>query len=220
MMTLKNWTPRPRPGGVTMPGRFGRLEPLDWQRHRDGLYAVAGGEVNADLWRYMPLGPYLSPEALQREFEAARVADGWETLVIIGADETIKGMVSFMRIREAQGSAEIGAVLYGHALQRTALATEVLYMTARYLFDQLGYRRYEWKCNAANQASVRAAQRFGFTYEGTFRNDMVMKGDNRDTAWFSIIDSEWPAIRAAYEAWLSPSNFDASGQQIFRLKTK
>ncbi len=219
-MSLENWTPRPRPAAKTFVGRYGRLEPLDWARHRAGLYAVAGGEANGDLWRYMPLGPYIGEVAFEREFEAKRAQEGWETQIILNPHGTIMGMASFMRIREAQGSAEIGAVLFGRALQRTALATEAVFLMARYVFDELGYRRFEWKCNAANRASMRAAERFGFTYEGTFRNDMVTKGENRDTAWFSIIDSEWPRIRSAYEAWLDPANFDGTGRQIFRLKTK
>ncbi|MFT3996727.1 MAG: GNAT family protein [Asticcacaulis sp.] len=220
-MHLENWTPRPRPVAKTVAGRYGRLEALDWKRHRAGLYAVAGGGANAGLWRYMPLGPYEAGEsAFERDFEAKRAEEGWETQVILSPGGTVMGMASYMRIREAQGSAEVGAVLFGHGLQRTPLATEVIFLMGACLFDELGYRRFEWKCNSANQASMRAAERFGFTYEGTFRNDMVMKGENRDTAWFSIIDSEWPRIRDAYLAWLDPANFDGMGRQIFRLKTK
>lgn len=220
-MSLENWTPRPRPAAKTIVGRYGRLEALDWRRHRAGLYAVAGGEANAGLWRYMPLGPYVDGEAVfERDFEARRIQDGWETEVILSSDARVMGMASFMRIREAHGSAEIGAVLFGHDLQRTPLASEAIFHMAQYAFDELGYRRLEWKCNSANAASMRAAERFGFTYEGTFRNDLVSKGENRDTAWFSIIDSEWLRVRAAFEAWLEPANFDGMGRQIFRLKAK
>lgn len=219
-MSLENWTPRPRPAAKTILGRYGRLEALDWSRHRTGLYAVAGGEANAALWHHMPLGPYIGEAAFEREFEAKRAQEGWETQVILNPRGTVMGMASFARIREAAGSVEIGAVLFGRGLQRTALATEAVFLMASYAFDELGYRRFEWKCHSANAASMRAAERFGFTYEGTFRNDMVMKGENRDTAWFSIIDTEWPRIRSAYEAWLDPANFDGTGRQIFRLKTK
>ena len=122
-----------------------------------------------------------------------------------------------MRIRPAQGSAEIGCVIFGHALKRTAAATEVVYLTASYLFDWLGYRRYEWKCNNENEASKRAAERFGFRFEGIFRNDMVVKGKNRDTAWFAMTDEDWQTLKPSYEAWLAPENFDAEGNQKTRL---
>ena len=127
---------------------------------------------------------------------------------------TLEGMVSYMRARPEHGSVEIGCVAFGHRLQRTAAATEAVYLMAKHAFDDLGYRRFEWKCDNTNEASKRAALRFGFTYEGLFRQDMVRKGANRDTAWFSIIDKEWPKVRTGFERWLDPANFSATGLQI------
>jgi RimJ/RimL family protein N-acetyltransferase len=130
------------------------------------------------------------------------------------------GQQGWMRIRPEHGSIEIGGVYWGLPMARTRLATEALYLFARHAFDDLGYRRFEWKCNDRNEPSKAAATRFGFTFEGVFRQDMIMKGENRDTAWFSILDGEWPALRAEYERWLSPDNFDDAGQQKTRLATR
>jgi len=162
----------------------------------------------------MPLGPFLTPEAFRHGFEHQRAISGWETLVIvsIATGETL-GSASFMRIREAHGSCEVGCVAFGKPLQRTAEATEAMYLMAAHAFDELGYRRYEWKCNDANLASRRAAIRLGFQFEGVFRNDMVVKGENRDTAWYAMTDDDWPKTGAALQAWLDPGNFDPVGQQ-------
>ncbi len=150
--------------------------------------------------------------------EKVRAEQGWETLAIVdAASNHVLGMASYMRIREDHGSAEIGCVAFGDKLKRTPQATEALMLMAAHVFDDLGYRRYEWKCNNANLASKRAAERFGFAFEGVFRNDMVAKGQNRDTAWYSIIDSEWLEVRTALIDWLAPSNFGQRGQQIRRL---
>ena len=127
------------------------------------------------------------------------------------------GMASYMRIRPEHGSAEVGFVCFSKAMQRTPAATEAMYLMARHLFDDLGYRRYEWKCDNANEKSRRAAERLGFAFEGVFRQDMVMKGRNRDTAWYSMLDTEWPAAKAAFEAWLAPENFDGEGRQRNKL---
>lgn len=216
---LSTWTPRPRTGSQTLTGETVRLEPLDWATHEQGLYAVVGGEDNAALWHYVSVGPYLDPAAFRESLEQVRASRGWETMVILDAvSDEILGMFSYMRIREEQGSAEIGCVVFGHALQRTRQATEGLLLMAQHLFEDLGYRRYEWKCDDQNAASMRAAQRFGFVYEGTFRNDTVDKGRNRDTAWFSITVAEWPAVKAALITWLAPANFDTDGHQIKRLE--
>ncbi|MEQ8733441.1 MAG: GNAT family protein [Rhodospirillaceae bacterium] len=216
---LSTWAPRARPGSVTLTGETVRLEPLDWTQHEAGLYAAVGGDENAALWAYMPIGPFLNADTFPPEFERQRVSSGWETMVIIdAATDTIAGMFSFMRLREAHGSVEIGCVVFGPRLQRTRQATEALYLMARHVFDDLGYRRYEWKCDDQNAASARAARRFGFVYEGTFRNDMVVKGRSRDTAWFSITDGEWAQVKAGLEAWLSPNNFDANGTQFKTLE--
>lgn len=214
-----NWTPRPRPGLVSLQGVSVRLEPLDWSRHGESLFAAVGGTVNQEIWRYMPFGPFPEPEGLRATLEHGHAVDGREILVILDRQTArVLGTASFMRIREAHGSAEIGCVAFGSDLKRTTAATEAFSLMARHLFDDLGYRRFEWKCHNDNDASKRAATRFGFNFEGVFRQDMVMKGENRDTAWFSIIDREWPAIRAAFDSWLAPANFGAEGQQIRRLE--
>lgn len=216
---LSTWTPRARPGAETLIGSTVRLEPLDWDAHEQGLFAVVGGKENARLWDHVSVGPYLDPATFQQSFAETCVENGWETMVIHEvASGKVLGMFSFLRIRQQHGSVEIGCVVFGYTLQRTLKATEALLLMARHVFDDLGYRRYEWKCDTQNVASSRAALRFGFIYEGTFRNDMVSKGRTRDTAWYSITDTEWPAVRAALDAWLAPQNFDADGTQIKRLE--
>ena len=151
--------------------------------------------------------------------EPRRAGQGWETMVILSSvSEAIRGMASFMRIRDAHGSCEVGAVAYSHSLQRTPEATEAMYLMARHVFDDLHYRRYEWKCHNENERSKRAALRYGFAFEGVFRNDMVMKGRSRDTAWFAMTDEDWPRVKAGFEAWLAPGNFDEAGQQIRTLE--
>ena len=217
-MHLADWTPRPKPNPLTLDGRLVRLERLDWYKHTKDLYDCLGGSANADLWRYMPIGPYLDVNTFAEDFERSRVNGDWNTSVIrMKETGKLEGMLSFMRMRPEHGSVEIGCVAFGHRLQRTAAATEAVYLMAKHAFDDLGYRRFEWKCDNANEASKRAAERFGFVYEGLFRQDMVRKGANRDTAWYSTIDKEWPAVRAGFERWLDPGNFDANGRQISSL---
>ncbi|MCR9194624.1 MAG: GNAT family N-acetyltransferase [Hyphomonas sp.] len=218
-MSLKNWTARERPGQWPLTGDRVVLEPLDWTDHLEGLYqAVAAPDV-ADIWKYMPLGPFESQEQFQEIFERVAGDLGWEVMIIRrtrGGD--VLGMASYMRIREAHGSAEIGCVAFGPDLKRSAEATEAMSLMAGHVFDELGYRRYEWKCHNDNAASRRAAERFGFAFEGVFRNDMVVKGKSRDTAWFAMTDEDWPVLRKAFKAWLSAKNFDASGTQKKRLE--
>ncbi|WP_417456051.1 GNAT family N-acetyltransferase [Kordiimonas sp.] len=220
MFDVIDWQPKARPGLVILEGRYVTLEPLDLAAHGAGLYAAVGGDVNAGLWQYIPLGPFPDKATLCHAMKEAGRHRGWQTMVIRAREggEAL-GMASYMRIREEHGSAEVGCVVFGHALQRTRGATEAIALMARHVFDDLGYRRFEWKCNAANDASKRAAIRFGFAYEGTFRNDMVMKGKNRDTAWYSMIDSEWPDVCAAFQLWLRPENFDEQGKQKAKLQS-
>lgn len=162
----------------------------------------------------MPIGPFASVEDFHERFDTTAQTHGWETLVIRASHTSdILGMASYMRIREAHGSAEVGCVAFGDALKRTVMATEAMYLMAAHLFDTLGYRRYEWKCHNKNEASKSAAERLGFRYEGTFRNDMVLKGMNRDTAWFAMTDEDWPKIKAGFQKWLDPSNFQTDGTQ-------
>jgi len=213
MSELADWTTRPTPGLQSLNGRRIRLEPLDWARHAATLFSAVGGPANEALWRWMPSGPFMTPGSLGDMLASSAARQGWRTLVM-RADPSadVLGMASYMRIREDHGSAEIGCVVLGSRLQRTREATEALALMARHVFD-LGYRRYEWKCHQANLASQRAAERFGFTREGVFRNDMVVKGGSRDTVWYSVIDREWPAINAALTDWLSDENFTADGRQ-------
>lgn len=210
---------RPAPGLAALEGARVRLEPLDWEQHGDGLFAAVGGEANAGIWEWMPVGLFLAPGALKDFLTAMRRTDNWRTMVIRGRSSgEILGMASYMRIREPHGSAEIGCVAFGPKLKRSTEATEALALMAGHVFD-LGYRRYEWKCNSLNAASMRAAERFGFAHEGVFRNDMVMKGKSRDTVWYSIIDAEWPVLKGALDQWLAHDNFAADGAQVGPLES-
>ncbi len=220
MIDLRSWTSRPAPGQVAIEGARIQLEPLDWDDHGSGLFAAVGGPANAALWTWMPVGPFPARDDLGCFLLKMRTVENWRTMAIRDrVSGEIEGMASYMRIREAHGSAEIGCVAFGPRLSRTAQATEALWLMADHVFAALGYRRYEWKCNTANAASMRAAARFGFIFEGVFRNDMVMKGGNRDTAWFSITGEEWPALRAATARWLAPDNFGADGEQVRTLES-
>ncbi|WP_026379993.1 GNAT family N-acetyltransferase [Afifella pfennigii] len=215
---LSGFTPRPLPGGRVLQGRLVRLEPLSWPAHRDGLFAALGGAAHAAIWRHMAIGPFASAEMLRKSFTEA-ASDDWRTLVIrLLADSDIVGMASYMRNRPEHGSTEVGCIAYAPRLQNSAAGTEAMALMAAHVFDELRYRRYEWKCDDANVASKRAAIRLGFTFEGVFRQDMVVKGRNRDTAWFSMLDGEWPEVKAGYDAWLAPDNFDANDRQRRRLE--
>lgn len=219
-MSLKHWTPCQRPGQWPLTGVRIVLEPLDWDGHGEGLFAAIGAPDVADIWDYMPIGPFEDRGAFQATMEHVCDTSGWETLVIRSVKGgKVLGMASFMRIREPHGSAEVGCVAFGRALQRTPEATEAMALMAGHIFDELGYRRYEWKCHNGNDRSRRAAARFGFKYEGVFRNDMVVRGKNRDTAWFAMTDEDWPDIKSAFKSWLSPANFDAAGQQKRKLES-
>jgi RimJ/RimL family protein N-acetyltransferase len=204
----------PRPERRTLEGRFVTLAPLDADRHGDDLYEGAGGDDHADLWTYMGDGPWSDREAFAASLESKAKSEDPLFFAILGrVTGRALGYQTLMRIDVPNRVVEVGNILYGVNMQRTAGATEAQYLLARYVFDDLGYRRYEWKCNAFNAPSRRAALRYGFKFEGEFRQHMIIKGRNRDTAWFSILDSEWPAIRSAFEDWLQPGNFDAEGRQ-------
>lgn len=216
---LSAWTARPRPPRAPLEGRYVRLEPLDAARHGDGLYEAAT-EGNADE-RFRWLGETTPPsrEAFQPWLEKAQTSE--DPLYFVCIDKVtgkVAGRQTLMRIDPANGVIEIGAIHWGPLMQRKPAATEAHFLFMRHIFDDLGYRRWEWKCNDRNEPSKRAALRFGFTPEGVFRQHMVVKGENRDTAWYSIIDAEWPALKRAYEAWLDPANFDAEGGQKRRLE--
>lgn len=189
-----------------------RLEPLDPSRHGNELYAAAAG---ADAtWNYLAYGPFRSRDEFLRWLEQRAPLDDPLTFAIIDREAGVaRGLTSLMRIDAANGVIEVGHIWLSPPLQRTRQATDALFVQARYVFEKLGYRRFEWKCDALNEPSRQAAERFGFVYEGIFRQHMVIKDHNRDTAWFSMLDSEWPSRRAEFEAWLSPDNFDLSGRQ-------
>lgn len=215
-----NFQPARRPDpAAPLAGRRVRLEPLDAARHADDLFAAAQG-ANADprLWDHLPYGPFADAGELA-DWAAARAGsvDPVFYAVVDQQTRTAGGVVSLLRITPEHGVIEVGHVWFGAALQRTPQATEAIFLLARHAFDALGNRRLEWKCDAANARSRAAAQRFGFTSEGIFRQHMVVKGRNRDTAWFAITDGEWPAVRAAFETWLAPENFDADGRQLRAL---
>jgi RimJ/RimL family protein N-acetyltransferase len=219
MTDLSLWTQRPEPGGAVLTGARVQLEPLDWQRHGDGVFAAVGGEANAGIWEWMPVGPWLTQESLRDFLAGQHDKLRWRTLVIREhTSAEILGMATYMNIREAHGAAEIGCVAFGPKLKRSSEATEALALMAAHVFD-LGYRRYEWKCNSLNSASKRAAERFGYTHEGVFRNDMVTKGKSRDTAWYSITDADWPSVKATLDQWLAHSNFAKDGAQIRTLES-
>ncbi|MEL6363307.1 MAG: GNAT family protein [Pseudomonadota bacterium] len=183
------------------------------------LWTAICAEADEALWRYLPIDPPPSPEALDAFYMDRRERDGWRTHVLLDpSTRAVLGTASYMRNRPQHGSTEVGFVAFGPALQRTRAATEAMAIMARHVFDDLGYRRYEWKCDAANDASRRAAVRLGFVFEGVFRQDMLVRGRNRDTAWFSIIDGEWPLVSAGLDAWLDPANFDARGGQLQPLE--
>jgi RimJ/RimL family protein N-acetyltransferase len=203
------------PGGVTLTGRFGTLERIDAVRHGADLWDAV--RDHADIWYYMPAGPFADAASFQDYVKQCESNRERIFYTVLQPDGRAVGFMALMEIRPAHRVVEIGNIVYGAPLQRTPLGTEAQYLIARYAFETLGYRRYEWKCNALNAASRRAAERFGFTYEGTFRGHMIVKGRNRDTAWFSMLDSEWPARKAAFERWLQPSNFDGEGRQKTKL---
>lgn len=217
-LNLTDWKGVPRPERHVLDGRYARLEPLDPETHRETLFASAQAPGADDRFRYL----FEEPPTDMAGFSA------WLDLVSTSQDPLFfsvinkvtgraEGRQALMRIDSTHGVIEIGNILWGPAIARSRVATEALFLFADAAFS-LGYRRFEWKCNNLNEPSKRAALRFGFTFEGVFRQHMVTKGGNRDTAWFSIIDAEWPRLKAGYLAWLEPANFDADGQQKTPLR--
>lgn len=206
-----------RPQPVVLAGRHGRVEKLDPARHGAALWEAM--KAAPQLWDYMSYGPFRSADQFQASLaERAALADPC-LYAVVAPDGGALGLAALMRITPDMGVIEVGHIAYAPALQRTPLGTEAQYLLARYVFETLGYRRYEWKCDALNAASRRAAERYGFTFEGIFRQHMIVKGRNRNTAWYSIIDTEWPLRKAAFERWLAPANFDAEGRQKAGLAT-
>jgi RimJ/RimL family protein N-acetyltransferase len=188
------------------------LEPLNADLHAADLWSGVCG--HDEVWNWLADGPYASEAALQRALEDKQAGANAVFLAILSeANGRAEGYASYMRIEPAHGVVEVGNIMLSPTLQRTTAATEAMYLMARHVFEDLGYRRYEWKCNALNEPSRRAALRLGFTFEGIFRQHMIIKDRNRDTAWFSMLDHEWPARKAAFEAWLDPENFDNGRQR-------
>lgn len=215
---LKNWTPRPRPPREPIEGRYVRLEPLSAAAHGDGLFEASSVPDAGERFAWLPDLPPATRTEFQPWLDKAEASeDPLFFTVIDKASGRIAGRQTLMRIDTTYGVIEIGNIYWGPRISRRPAATEAQFLFMKLAFD-LGYRRYEWKCNNRNEPSKRAAQRFGFSFEGIFRQHMIVKGENRDTAWYSVIDGEWPALKAAYEAWLDPSNFDAAGNQKRRLE--
>jgi RimJ/RimL family protein N-acetyltransferase len=214
---VPNWTARPRPprtAGSAMPGRFCRVEPVDVERHARHLYDALADDRDGRNWTYLSYGPF-DTFANFRDWlsKMAALDDPLFHAIIDVSSGTAVGVAAYMRIDPPNGVLEIGHIHYSARLQRTPAGTEAMYLMMRRAFDELGYRRYEWKCDHLNAPSRRAAERYGFTFEGIFRQATVYKGRSRDTAWFSILDADWPTRKAAFERWLRPDNFDAGGRQ-------
>ena len=207
-----HWKPVPAPAATTLRGRTVTLEPLNPAAHTPALWQAVQG--HNELWDYLADGPYASEGELHHALAQKQAGAAAVFLAIVPAATGLAaGYASYMRIDAPNGVVEVGNILMAPALQRTTAATEAMYLMARHVFDDLGYRRYEWKCNARNEPSRRAALRYGFTFEGIFRQHMIIKGENRDTAWFSMMDHEWRERKQAFEAWLAPVNFDEAGLQ-------
>ena len=214
---VPGWRTPPRPARATMTGRHCRLEPLSVERHARQLYEANSSDQDGRMWTYLPYGPFAGFDEYCRWLEPASRSDDPLYFAIIDLrTQTATGVASYLRIDPGSGSIEVGHIALSPALQRTTAFTEAMFLMMRWAFS-CGYRRYEWKCNALNQASRRAALRLGLSYEGVFRQSGIVKGRNRDTAWYAAIDAEWPALEQSFVRWLDPGNFDASGRQRISL---
>jgi RimJ/RimL family protein N-acetyltransferase len=211
-----DWTPRAPVRPVVLEGRWCRVEPYR-PEHVPELFAATTRESPPSTWTYINVGPFGAPEALRGWLDGLDADPGAVPHVVLVGERPV-GVASYLRLDAANGSAEVGGIVLAEALQRTTAATEAMHLMMRHVLDDLGYRRYEWKCDSGNEPSRRAATRLGFRYEGRFRNALVYKGRNRDTDWFSVTDAEWPAVRAEHERWLAPANFDADGVQRTPLR--
>jgi RimJ/RimL family protein N-acetyltransferase len=212
---LADWIPARRPRRAPLTGVRVRLEPLDAAAHASALFAAAQGpSADSRLWEFLPYGPFIDQRDFTAWVKANAAGDDPLFFAIVEArDDQAVGVASYLRIAPEDGVIEIGHIWFGAALQRTAAATEAIFLLARHAFDGLGYRRLEWKCDALNLRSRRAAERFGFCFEGVFRQHMIVKGRNRDTAWYALLDRDWAVARRAFESWLDPANFDTEGRQ-------
>jgi RimJ/RimL family protein N-acetyltransferase len=213
-MSTLDTAPAKRPLRISLTGRHVSILPLKLAKHGEDLWDATCGEKNDALWEYLLEGPFANRQVFNISLKTMESSEDPLYLAIVdNATQKATGRASFMRIEPKHRCVEVGGILFSPRLQRTPGATEAMYLMMRCAFEELGNRRYEWKCNALNEPSRRAALRLGFTFEGIFRQHMIVKGRNRDTAWFSMIDEEWPAAKRAFEKWLAPENFSASGEQ-------
>jgi RimJ/RimL family protein N-acetyltransferase len=217
---VPNWVGCDRPGDAPMMEQFCRVERLNHERHGADLFDAFSHDQTGRLWTYMPVGPFVDDRAGFDAWmaEAALSPDPLFHAIIDAQTGQAVGVASYLRITPQAGTIEVGFIAFSPLLQRTPLATEAMFLMMKRVFTELGYRRYEWKCDALNAPSKRAAERLGFSYDGTFEQSLVYKDRNRDTAWYSILDRDWPRIEAAFEAWLAPENFDEQGQQRKSLR--
>jgi RimJ/RimL family protein N-acetyltransferase len=214
---LPNWAPPPVPRNEIMSGRFCRLEPLDWGRHGNALFAAYQLDTSGQMWTYLPYGPFLTADDYRNWMQPlCGRADPQLFAIIESKSQSPVGVAAYLRIDTSNGAIEIGHLAYSPRLQKTPVATEAIFLMIDRVF-KLGYRRCEWKCDSLNAPSRSAAQRLGFLFEGIFRQAVVYKGRSRDTAWFSIIDSDWAWLQMAFHTWLSSDNFDVNGRQRLRL---
>ncbi|HKX08836.1 MAG TPA: GNAT family protein [Stellaceae bacterium] len=218
---LSGWTARPRPPRTAAEGRLCRIEPIDVERHAADLHTANREDKDGRNWTYLAYGPYEKLEDYRAWMRSTCLGDDplFHTIIDRKSGRAV-GVASYLRIDPGHGVIEVGHINYAPPLQRTTAATEAMFLMMRRVFDELGYRRYEWKCDALNAPSRAAALRLGFQYEGIFRQATIYKHRNRDTAWYAITDRDWPALKARYERWLDPANFEATGRQRQSLAVK
>lgn len=215
---LPGWTPRPTPGSVILEGTWCRIEPFEPPRHADALYAAYRAAPDGRDWTYLSVGPFDDPHTYRRYADSAAAStDPRHYAVIDRKTGAAVGTMALMRIDPRNGVIEVGHITFSPLLKQTPLSTEAQFLLMGYVFDKLGYRRYEWKCDSLNAPSRQAALRLGFSFEGIFRQAIVYKGRSRDTAWYAITEAEWPAVKRGFEAWLAPVNFDPAGRQLRSL---
>jgi len=216
---LPDWQGVARPPRTPIDGRFVRIEPLDVEKHLRDLFEATAADKEGRLWTYLFVGPYDSESEMREWLEpAARSEDPLYYALVDRGTGKATGVASYLRIQPDHGVIEIGNILFSPLMQRTPAATEAMYLLMSRVFDELGYRRYEWKCDSLNASSRKAAERLGFQYDGLFRQAIVYKGRNRDTAWYSILDKDWPRLKTSFEKWLATDNFDNQGRQRRRLQ--
>jgi len=211
---LEDWNERPRPPLSTITGKYCKVEPLDVDVHAEDLYQAYGKDQDQSNWTYLPYGPFASFDQFETWLNSSCCGEDplFHSVIDLATGRAV-GMASYLRIEPNVGVIEVGHIHFSPLMQRTPIATETMYLMMKRVFDELGYRRYEWKCDSLNATSCNAAKRLGFKFEGVFKQLTMYKGRNRDTAWYAIIDSEWPALKSMFKAWLDPDNFDENGQQ-------